>query len=69
VLVDLYLDIVVVWREALGLLGRHVDVRADQSTKETLQLLLDSPQLILTGIQQSLRFHYGSDFLIRQLRI
>ena len=62
--VDLYLNIVIVWREALGLLGCHVDVRADQSAKETLQLLLDSPQLILT--KQSLRFQYGLDFLIHQ---
>lgn len=48
VFIALYLNIVIVWREALGLLGRHVDVRANQSAKKTLQFLLDSPQLILS---------------------
>lgn len=48
------LDVVVVRRETLRAARCDVDVRTDQRPKETLQLLLNAPQLIL-------RTHESSD--------
>lgn len=45
---SLYLNIIIVSREALRLLWCDVDVRAYQGSKEAFQLLLDPPELILT---------------------
>lgn len=39
----LYLNIIIVYWKALGLLWCDVDVRSHQGSKERLQLLLDPP--------------------------
>lgn len=42
-----HLNIIVVWRQTLRALRCDVNIRTHQRTKETLQSLLNAPQLIL----------------------
>lgn len=60
----LYLNIVVVRWKALRLLWCDIDIRSHQGSKETLQLLLDPPQLILPTVETTWQL-----FLINVYRI
>lgn len=47
-----HLNVVVMWRQPLGLLRGDVHIRPNQGAKEALQLLLDVPQLVLNTTEK-----------------